>query len=77
MEPLDFEKTEMEHLNFLEFLEEKVLRKSLLSICSGSVISNKVFVHIQRLHRKMFQLYVVGGGRNLGTPQYQFLTRAL
>ena len=24
VEPLDFEKTEMEHLNFLEFLEEKV-----------------------------------------------------
>ena len=40
MEHLDFEKTEMEHLNFLEFLEEKVLRKSLLSI--RSVISIKV-----------------------------------
>ena len=38
VEPLDFEKTEMEHLNFLEFLEEKVLRKSLLSI--RSVISH-------------------------------------
>ena len=35
VEPLDFEKTEMEHLNFLEFLEEKVLRKSLLSIRSN------------------------------------------
>ena len=57
VEPLDFEKTEMEYLNFLEFLEEKVLRKSLLSI--RSVISIKVCVHIQRLHRKIFPLHFV------------------